>query len=190
MLVDMSLPGIDVRPLRTMTGEYEFNEIFFDDVRVPVTSLLGTENAGWQVAMTTLNYERAGVLKLYLGLRRKVRDLADAARAAGRLDDPQARQAIARCAVEAEYLRLLAERSVQDQIDGREVGPEGALGKLFWSNIEHHIADASALVLGDDANAGRWGFNRSYVPAVSIAGGTTQVNKNVIAQRVLGLPRE
>lgn len=188
-LVDMTLPGIDVRPLRTMTGQHEFNEIFFSDVRVPASSLLGPVNEGWRVAMTTLNYERAGVLKLYLMVRRKVRELADEARAMGKLDDVSARRAVTKCALEAEYLRLLSERSVQDQLDGREIGPEAALAKLFWSSIEQHIAETAAHVLGDPANSGRFGFHRVYVPAVSVAGGTTQVNKNVIAQRVLGLPR-
>ena len=188
-LIDMTLPGIEVRPLRTMTGEHEFNEIFFSDVRVPASALLGPLNEGWRVAMTTLNYERAGVLKLYLAVRRRVRELADAARELGRLDDPSARRAVTRCAVEAEYLRLLSERSVQDQLDGQEVGPEAALAKLFWSSIEQHIAETAAHVLGDAANSGRFGLQRVYVPAVSVAGGTTQVNKNVIAQRVLGLPR-
>jgi alkylation response protein AidB-like acyl-CoA dehydrogenase len=189
LLVDMSLPGIDVRPLRTMTGEHEFNEIFFDNVRVPVAALLGPENDGWRVAMTTLANERAGVLKLYLGMRRKVTRLYDAAREAGRADDPVVRQALARCYLEAELLKGLSDASVRAALDGREPGPEGSLGKLFWAELDHHIAEAAGLVLGPLANTGQWGATRVYTPSMSIAGGTTAVNKNIIATRILGLPR-
>ncbi len=188
-LVDMSLPGIDVRPLRTMTGEHEFNEIFFDNVRVPASALLGPENDGWRVAMTTLNNERAGVLKLYLGMRRRVQSLYDATRDAGRADDPLVRQAVAKCYLEAELLKMFADSSVQAALTGQPVGPEASLGKLFWSELDHHLAAAIGLALGPEANAGSWGYTRTYAPAASIAGGTTQINKNVIAQRVLGLPR-
>src|SRR3954454_19790972 len=87
-LIDMTLPEIEVRPLRTMTGDHEFNEVFFDDVRVPASAMLGPENEGWRVAMTTLNNERAGVLKLYLGMRRKGATLYDAARESDRDKDP------------------------------------------------------------------------------------------------------
>jgi alkylation response protein AidB-like acyl-CoA dehydrogenase len=189
MLVDMGLPGIDVRPLRTMTGEHEFNEVFFQDVRVPVSALLGPENDGWRVAMTTLNNERAGVLKLYLGTRRKVASLYAAARAADRTDDPVVRQALARCYLEVELLKGLSDASVRAALAGRETGPEGSLGKLFWAELDHHIAEAAGLILGPPANSGQWGYTRVYTPALSIAGGTTAVNKNIIATRVLGLPR-
>jgi alkylation response protein AidB-like acyl-CoA dehydrogenase len=189
LLVDMTLPGIEIRPLRTMTGEFEFNEVFFDDVRVPVSALLGPENAGWPVAMTTLNNERAGVLKLYLGMRRRVHALYDATREAGRSDDPLTRQALARCYLETELLKLFSDASVQAALDGRPVGAEASLGKLFWSELNHHVAAAAGIALGPAANTGTWGYSRSYTPAASIAGGTTQINKNVIAQRVLGLPR-
>jgi hypothetical protein len=188
-LIDMTLPGIEVRPLRTMTGDHEFNEVFFDNVRVPASAMLGPENEGWRVAMTTLNNERAGVLKLYLGMRRKVRSLYDAAREAGRDGDPLARQALARCYLEAELLKLFSDAAVQAALTGEGAGPEASLGKLFWSELDHHISAAAGLVLGPAANTGSWGYARSYAPAASIAGGTTQINKNVIAQRVLGLPR-
>ena len=188
-LVDMSLPGVEVRPLRTMTGDHEFNEVFFDDVRVPASAMLGPENEGWRVAMTTLNNERAGVLKLYLGMRRKVTTLYDAARESDRDKDPLVRQALARCYLETELLKLFSDASVQAALSGEVAGPEASLGKLFWSELDHHISAAAGLALGPAANTGYWGYARTYAPAASIAGGTTQINKNVIAQRVLGLPR-
>jgi alkylation response protein AidB-like acyl-CoA dehydrogenase len=189
LLVDMTLPGIEVRPLVTITGEGEFSEIFFTDVRVPASALLGPVNEGWKVAITTLTHERGGVASLHLRVRRNIASLIGVAREAGRAGDPLVRQALARVYLEGEYLKLLADRAVSGQLHGRPLGPESSLAKLVWSNIENHLADAAGLVLGPEANAGTWGRQRVYVRAVSIAGGTTQVNKSIIAQRVLGLPR-
>ena len=189
LLVDMTLPGVEVRPLRTLTGEAEFNEIFLDEVRVPVDALLGDAGDGWRVAMTTLNNERAGVLKLYLGSRRKVDQLVDAARAAGTTSDPAVRRRLAALQVEAELLRLLAEDAVETALAGEPPGPEGSLAKLVWSELDGSIADAAAAALGPAANTGRWGCSRLATRGLTLAGGTTQVNKNVVAQRVLGLPR-
>ena len=196
LLVDMRQPGVEVRPLVTITGEREFNEIFFDDVRVPRDALLGPLNAGWKVAMTTLAYERGGVAALHLRVRKRVQRLLELARATkvdagGRTaaDMPAVRQALARVYLEAEYLKLLSDRAISAELHGRPLGPESSLAKLAWSDVENHIAEAAGEVLGPAANTGEWGRDRVYVRALSIAGGTTQVNKNIIAQRVLGLPR-
>jgi alkylation response protein AidB-like acyl-CoA dehydrogenase len=194
----MRLPGVEARPLVTITGEREFNEVFFADVRVPRSSLLGPENEGWRVAMTTLTHERGGVASLHLGVRKKIRDLLDLARATPRegsdggataADDPVLRQSLARLYLEGEYLKLLSDRAVSGLLHGREAGPETSLAKLVWSECESHIAEVAGQVLGPAANTGAWGRDRVYVRALSIAGGTTQVNKNIVAQRVLGLPR-
>ena len=194
LLVDLTLPGIEIRPITTITGEREFAEIFFDDVEVPREALLGPVNQGWNVAMTTLAYERAGVASLHLRVRRKVRELVEAARRTQRsgrpaLDCPEVRKALARCYVEGEHMRFLADRAIARDARGSTPGPEGSLVKIAWSDAENHIADAAGLVLGPDANRGRWGRDRVGVLSTSIAGGTTQVNKNIIARRVLGLPR-
>ena len=194
LLVDMRLPGVETRPLVTITGEREFSEIFFTDVRVPRSALLGPENEGWRVAMTTLTHERGGVASLHLGVRRKIADLLRLARTTERrgrpaADDPVLRQGLARLYLEGEYLKLLSDRAVSGLLHGREVGPETSLAKLVWSECESHIADVAGQVLGPAANTGDWGRDRVYVRALSIAGGTTQVNKNIVAQRVLGLPR-
>jgi alkylation response protein AidB-like acyl-CoA dehydrogenase len=189
LLVDMSLPAVEVRPLITITGEREFNEIFFTGVRVPRDALLGPLHEGWKVAMTTLAYERGSVARLHLGVRGKIRDLIAAADEAGRLDDPIARRALARLYLDGEYLKLLSDRAVSAEIHGRTLGPESSLAKLVWSDVENRIAEVAGEILGAEANTGRWGRDRVYVRAMSIAGGTTQVNRNIIAQRVLGLPR-
>jgi alkylation response protein AidB-like acyl-CoA dehydrogenase len=196
LLVDMSLPGIDVRPLTTITGEVEFNEIFFTDVRVPVASTLGPVNEGWRVAMTTLAYERGTVAKLHLGLRAKVQRLLDDAGRTplgdGRYatDDPVLRRELARVYLEAELLKLISDRAISAELHGRSMGPEGSIAKLVWSEAEQHVAEVASQVLGPDALSGWWARDRVYSRALTIAGGTTQVNKNILAQRILGLPRD
>jgi alkylation response protein AidB-like acyl-CoA dehydrogenase len=194
LLVDMRLPGIEARPLVTITGESEFSEIFFTEVRVPKTALLGPENEGWRVAMTTLTHERGGVASLHLGVRKKIADLIALARGTERrgrpaAEDPVLRQGLARLYLEGEYLKLLSDRAVSGLLHGRAAGPETSLAKLVWSDCESHIAEMAGQLLGPAANTGRWGRDRVYVRALSIAGGTTQVNKNIVAQRILGLPR-
>jgi alkylation response protein AidB-like acyl-CoA dehydrogenase len=195
LLVDMTLPGVEVRPLITITGEVEFNEIFFTDVRVPVEQTLGPVNEGWRVAMTTLSYERGTVAKLHLSLRAKVGDLLALARETpGRGDgtaaeDPVLRQKLARVYLEAELLKLISERAVSAELHGRAMGPEGSIAKLVWSETEQHLTEVAADVLGPDALSGSWARDRVYSRALTIAGGTTQVNKNILAQRILGLPR-
>ena len=191
----MSTPGITVRPLTTITGSHDFNEVFFDDVRVPASSTLGPVNEGWRVAMTTLTHERGGVAKLHLGLRASAAQLIDAAKTApGRngttaAQDPVLRQQLARVYLEAELLKLIADRAISGELHGRALGPESSIAKLQWSETDQHIAEVAAAVLGADATQGVWGIDRLSCRQATIAGGTTQINKNIIAQRILGLPR-
>jgi alkylation response protein AidB-like acyl-CoA dehydrogenase len=195
LLVDMTLPGVEVRPLETITGEKEFNEIFFTDVRVPVDATLGPVNEGWRVAMTTLAYERGTVAKLHLGTRSKVQRLiAEAKRTpmgdgTTASDDPVIRQHVARVYMEGELLKLISERALSAELHGRAMGPEGSIAKLLWSEAEQHITEVASEVLGPDGLEGPWARDRVYSRALTIAGGTTQVNKNIVAQRILGLPR-
>ena len=195
LLVDMTTPGIDIRPLITITGEHDFNEVFFDDVRVPAEAILGPVNEGWRVAMTTLTHERGGVAKLHLGTRAKIADLIEAAKAAparggaSASQDPALRQLLARVYLEGELLKLIAERAISGELHGRPLGPESSIAKLVWSETDQHIGEVAAAVLGADAITGRWGRDRVASRQATIAGGTTQINKNIIAQRVLGLPR-
>jgi alkylation response protein AidB-like acyl-CoA dehydrogenase len=194
LLVDMHLPGITVRPLTTLTGADEFSEIFFDAVRVPASALLGPVNQGWQVAMTTLSNERAGVANLHLGVRKKIARLIQAAREC-EVDgipaskDPVARQQLARVYLYGEYQKALADVCIAGELNGRPPGAESSITKQSWSDIEQMIGETSASVLGAEAQRGDWGDNRLYSRATSIAGGTTQINKNIIARRVLGLPK-
>jgi alkylation response protein AidB-like acyl-CoA dehydrogenase len=195
LLVDMSLPGVEVRPLTTITGEHDFNEIFFTDVRLPVECTLGPVNEGWRVAMTTLAYERGTVAKLHLGTRAKVQRLIQTARETplgdGRTaaDDPVLREALARAYLEGELLKLISDRAISAELHGRPMGPEGSIAKLLWSETEQHVTEIASEVLGPDALHGPWGRDRVFGRSLTIAGGTTQVNKNIVAQRILGLPR-
>jgi alkylation response protein AidB-like acyl-CoA dehydrogenase len=190
LLVDMELPGIEARPLVTITGEREFSEIFFTDVRVPRDALLGPMNEGWRVAMTTLAHERGTVANLHLGLRKKIGDLLQTAKGTAAARDAVVRQKLARVYLEGELLKLVSQRAISGALHGREMGPESSIAKLVWSEAEQHLGEAAGAVLGPDANTGRWGRDRLSMRSYTIAGGTTQVNKNIIARRILGLPRE
>jgi alkylation response protein AidB-like acyl-CoA dehydrogenase len=104
-------------------------------------------------------------------------------------DDPVLRQHVARVDMEGELLKLISERALSAELHGRAVGPEGSIAKLLWSEAEQHIAEVATEVLGPDGLDGSWARDRVYSRALTIAGGTTQVNKNIVAQRILGLPR-
>ncbi len=193
LLVDMKLPGIEVRPIRSITGDTEFSEIFLRDVRVPAGMLLGPLHQGWKVAMTTLNNERGGVATLHLMVRKKIQELFALARRTERdgrplAADPLLRQRLARLYLDGEYLKLLSERALSALVHGR-AGAEGSLVKLVWSQTQQQLYEVAAELLGPEAATHALGWQRVHARSLSIAGGTTQVNKNIVAQRVLGLPR-
>ena len=163
-------------------------------MRVPIGQTLGAIDNGWRVAMTTLAYERGTVAKLHLGTRQKIQRLINDARSTplgdGRVatDDPLLRDRLARVYLEGELLKLISERALSAELNGRPMGPEGSVAKLLWSEAEQHITETAWAVLGPDAASGAWARDRVYSRALTIAGGTTQVNKNIVAQRILGLP--
>jgi hypothetical protein len=190
LLVDMTLAGIEVRPLRTITGTAEFNEVFFDGVRVPVQSRLGDEHAGWRVAMATLSNERGGVAALHLQLRARIAELIAAARRAGVTDDPVVRDRLAGLHAEGERLRYLADRSLARAAAGLPPGPESSVIKIAWSALGRRLPEVAVDVLGTDALDGPWGESLLAGRSLTIAGGTTEVNRNIVAEHVLGLPRE
>ncbi|MBU6216082.1 MAG: acyl-CoA dehydrogenase family protein [Acidobacteria bacterium] len=190
LLVDMTLPGIDVRPLRNMSGSAEFCEVFFDDVRVPVSSRLGEEGAGWRVATSTLASERGGVAMLQLQLRQRISGLIAEAQAVGRTDDPRVRDQLARVWTSGELLRYLADRSIERAAAGEPPGPESSVIKIAWSNTGQELTRVAFEVLGMAAFDTHWVDKLAASRAMSIAGGTTEVNRNIVAERVLGLPRD
>jgi alkylation response protein AidB-like acyl-CoA dehydrogenase len=187
LLVDMRTPGIEVRSIKTMAGDSSFAEVFLTDVRVPPSALLGSVDEGWSVATRTLSNERAGVANLYLSMRRKLDRLLQVV---GPVADPVARQALAARYTDARLLELLARRSLGAALAGRAPGAEGSVIKLAWSRSEQALADTAVDVLGLAALSGTWGDALLGSRSLSIAGGTTEVNKNIIGERVLGLPKE
>ena len=195
LLVDMSSPGIEVRRLTTMAGDTRFCELWLDQVRVPVSALLGELHGGWRVATTTLGFERAGVVKLYTSVQAKLtRLLADLRAldpdATGPRADPRVRDALALRHSEIECLRLLAARAVTGATRESVPGPEGSLAKLLWARADQALALTATRVLGAASLNGSWGRELCSSRSLSIAGGTTEINKTILADRVLGLPRE
>jgi alkylation response protein AidB-like acyl-CoA dehydrogenase len=190
LIVDMTLPGIEVRPLVTLNGDADFAEIFFHDVRVPVSALLGPLNGGWGVATTTLSHERAGAARLYAEMQVRLEELvADlAADTGGALDDPVTLRRLGEVAVRIKYLEVLCQRSISATLHGGSVSAalgSASLAKTVWGEIGQEMAALAFDVLG----AG-WADYRLTSRSLTIAGGTTQINKNITAQRVLGLPRQ
>jgi alkylation response protein AidB-like acyl-CoA dehydrogenase len=187
LLVDMRTSGIEARPIETMAGDASFSELFLIGVRVPRSAVLGAVDDGWSVATRTLSNERAGVASLYLSHRAKLDRLLDAA---APIASPVARDAVVRRYIDARNLELLARRVLSAAQAGRAPGPEGSVVKLAWSAAEQALADTAVDVLGLVALDGGWATGLLASRSLTIAGGTTEVNRNIIGERVLGLPKE
>lgn len=191
LIVDMTLPGIDVRPLITLNGDADFAEVFFNDVRVPTDCMLGPLNAGWAVATTTLSHERAGAASLYTGLQVRLEELAaDLAERGvdGRpaLEDTATLCRLGEIALRIKYLELLCQRSISATLHGNDASGSSSLAKTVWGETGQELAALAFDTLGA---AGKWADYRLTSRSLTIAGGTTQINKGITAQRVLGLPR-
>jgi alkylation response protein AidB-like acyl-CoA dehydrogenase len=187
-LVDMRTPGIEARPITTITGGQTFAELFFTDARVPRAAMLGPLHTGWSVAMTTLSHERAGVARLHLSLANRLDDLLADERAREGLRDPVLRDRLARVYASIRCMRYLTERSLSDPA---AAGAGGSLAKLSWAHCDQELADVAVDLIGPGALAAGdyWGINLLGVRQASIAGGTTEINKNIVSEHVLGLPR-
>ncbi len=192
LIVDMTLPGIEARPLVTLNGDADFAEVFFHDVRVPADALLGPLNAGWQVATTTLSHERAGAARLYAEMQVRLEELVDDFTAAepGALKDPVTLRRLGEIAVRIKYLEVLCQRSISATLYGGDAFGSASLAKTIWGEIGQDLAALAFDVLGAAGVNGRWDDYRLTSRSLTIAGGTTQINKNITAQRVLGLPRK
>jgi alkylation response protein AidB-like acyl-CoA dehydrogenase len=187
-LVDLRTAGIQARPLTTMTGDHTFAELFFTDARVPRSAMLGPLHGGWSVAMTTLSFERAGVARLHLSLANRLDTLLSDPRARAGLRDPVRRDRLARVYAAIRCMRYLTERSLADPA---AAGAGGSLAKLAWAACDQELADVAVDLIGLDALRAEddWGDNLLAVRQASIAGGTTEINKNIVGEHVLGLPR-
>jgi alkylation response protein AidB-like acyl-CoA dehydrogenase len=201
LIVDLDLPGIECRPIRDITGEEMFNEVFFTDARVPTACRLGDEGAGWQVAMGTLGHERVGTAGLAITMKADLESMVSLARAVNpdALRDPGLRERIARAHTDIEYTRLLNYRALSKILKGEPNWPEVPLAKLQWSHLAQTLADLACDLLGPSAVLAKGGpdaidggaWNRLYVfqRYTSIGAGTTEVQKNIISDKAIKLPR-
>jgi alkylation response protein AidB-like acyl-CoA dehydrogenase len=206
LLVDMHTPGITVRPLRQLTGDAEFNEVFFENVRVPAENVLGGENQGWQVGIATLMYER---LALGFGLQARFEmalgatlDLARRMPREGRpaAKDPVLRQRLAQLAIDNAVFKYTAKRAVTKLLRGEMPGAEASAGKIWWCDRHQALQDLAQELLGPYGQIGRgspwavdrgnWQYTFLRSRANSIEGGTTEIQRNILAERVLGLPKD
>ena len=206
LIVDMQSPGVTVKPLRQITGDAEFNEVFFDNVRVSRANLVGAVNDGWNVAITILMFERLNTASLLeIQTRIALDELIDTARRTlhhGRpaTEDPLMRQKLAQIYTDVEILRLTTYRSITRVQRGQRPGPEGSIDKLFWSETAQRLFEVAMEILGPQGqlvkgskwaiDSGHWSYHFLRSRADTIAGGTSEILRNIIGERVLGLPKE
>jgi alkylation response protein AidB-like acyl-CoA dehydrogenase len=198
LLLDMKSPGISIRPLVQMTGDAEFNQVFFEQVRVPRRHLLGKLNEGWRVAISTLSHERGGI-RQFIRLHRAVGMVQDLARQRGVGADPVLRQHLAQLYTDTEILRLTTLRDLTKQLRGEPPGPEGSIQKLCFSHAYMRAAQVAETILGPygqlwegalhAVDDGHWAVQSLFSRRYGIAGGTDEIQKNIISERQLGLPK-
>ncbi len=204
-IVDMKSPGITIKPLRQITGESHFNEVFMDDLRVPRENLVGKLNAGWQVANTTLANERGtGALALLVRFGTQLQEVVDLARSVRRngrpaVEDPLVRQRLAQFYIDLQELKYNVYRGFSAIIKGGSPGPEGSIQKLVWSELSQRMQEFALELQGPGAQlafrepraAVRGYHQRMFLRsrADTIYAGTSEIQRNIVAQRVLGLPR-
>ncbi|MEV5751417.1 acyl-CoA dehydrogenase family protein [Actinoallomurus sp. NPDC052308] len=197
LLVPMRQPGVEVRPIVQLTGTSEFNEVFFDGARTDAANVLGAPGDGWRVALATLGYERgASTLGQQIGFRREFEEVVAAARRTGAAEDPVLRDRLVRSWIELEIMRLNALRTMSSLAAG-EPGPEVSIAKLYWSEWHRRLGELAIAALGDEAlvaDAGPYELSelqRLYLfsRADTIYAGSSEIQRNIIAERTLGLPR-
>jgi alkylation response protein AidB-like acyl-CoA dehydrogenase len=191
-LMDMEQDAVQVRPLRQITGQAEFNELFIEEARIPDENVVGGVGNGWMVAITTLMHERSGLaFGAMAQVRRDLNDLIELAREHGLDEDPVTRQRLAQLHIEVEALRINAYRGLTGIMKTGQPGPEGSLGKWSWSDINQSLTEASMEIRGLEAPIidEAWTYRFLRARANSIEGGTTEILRNIVAERVLGLPK-
>jgi alkylation response protein AidB-like acyl-CoA dehydrogenase len=205
MLVDMHSPGVTVRPLKQISGAEDFNEVFFEDVRVPRANVIGELNGGWEIAITTLMHERATLtFSRQLQSRVALTDMIAFARdwqylGQPAVQNPLVRQQIAQSLIESTVIKYTAYRSLTKTLRGGVPGPEGSMEKLFWSEMYQRQIDTALAIQGPYAqlvkgsphvpDEGMWPHLMLYSKGRTIAAGTSEIQRNIIAERVLRLPR-
>lgn len=198
LLMDMKSAGVGMAPIRQITGKSHFSELFLENVRVPKANLVGEKNRGWAIAKSTLSFERSGLSGI-VELERHLSELAQLARRVGRAGEALFRQRFAQLVIEKETLRYTGYRTLTQQLRGVPPGPESAIGKLVNSELRQRIMDLAMEVQGPYAaigrgnacalDRGRWQGLYLDGRAYTIGGGTSEVMRNIIAERSLGLPK-
>jgi alkylation response protein AidB-like acyl-CoA dehydrogenase len=212
LLVPMDQPGVEVRPIKMISGESEFNEVFFTDARAPKENVVGEVNGGWAVAMTLLGYERGEAAAVVpIRYRTELDRLVELAKEYGKADDPNIRQRLAWCYSKVEIMRYLGMRALTAFLKGGMPGPEASISKVFWSEYHHKSTELAMDILGphglvptgrppasafqtDDPGApndtASWAGTFLNARAGTIYAGTSQIQRNIIGEMVLGLPKE
>jgi alkylation response protein AidB-like acyl-CoA dehydrogenase len=191
-IMDMEQEAVQVRPLRQITGEAEFNELFIEEARIPDENVVGGVGNGWMVAITTLMHERAGLgASAAAAMRIALDELGQLARERGVAGDPVVRQKLAQIAIEVELLRLNAWRGLTAIMKTGIPGPEGSVVKWQWGELNQSLTELAVDILGEDGALwdSPWTYRFLRSRANSIEGGTTEILKNIVAERVLGLPK-
>jgi alkylation response protein AidB-like acyl-CoA dehydrogenase len=197
-LVDMQQPGVEVRRIKQMTGGGEFCEIFLSNAQVDDRDVVGQPGDGWKIAMTVFGFERGGLAQA-ARFERAVAELASLARDRGAGSDATTRQKIAQAQIEAHVFRLIGLRNLTKAQHGHAPGPEASVTKLFWSEMDKRLQEAAVGVEGMYGalapesslaiEAGRWQYGWMWAQAETIYAGSSEIQRNIIAERVLGLPR-
>jgi alkylation response protein AidB-like acyl-CoA dehydrogenase len=191
-LLDMEQDAVQVRPLRQITGEAEFNELFIEEARIPDENVIGGVGEGWGVAITTLMHERAGLgASSAVSVKIALEKLMELARERGLEEDPLIRQRIGQLQIEIETLRLTSWRGLTQVMKQGAPGPEGSLPKWQWAEVNQALTELAMEIRGEDAplRDSEWSYQFLRARGNSIEGGTTEILKNIVAERVLGLPR-
>ncbi len=201
ILVPLSAEGVTVRPIQQLNGLPGFAEIFFDDVRVPAFNLLGEEGAGWQIAMATAGFERGLMLRSPARFQQATRRLVDLYRAHSTdILDPSVEDDVVRCYMDAEAYALSTYQTASRLLKGGSIGPEASCNKIFWSELDLRIHETALRILGprgevepdspaDRDELGTWLDGFLFAQSGPIYAGTNEIQRNIIAERVLGMPR-
>jgi alkylation response protein AidB-like acyl-CoA dehydrogenase len=212
LLVDMRQPGVEVRPIKMISGESEFNEVFFTDARTPKDEVVGGVNNGWAVAMTLLGYERGeAAATMPIRFKGELDRLLQLAKDTGKADDPVIRQRLAWCYSKVEIMRYLGMRTLTKFLAGQHPGPDASISKLYWSEYHRMVTELAVDILGMDAlvptgrkpssafqaddpgapnSSASWANTFLNARAGTIYAGTSQIQKNILGEMVLGLPKE
>ena len=195
VICDMHAPGIEIRPIRKISGQVEFAQVFYDDVRIPLDNVVGGLGNGWKVAMSTLSFERGtGFIADQVKQSQEISELLERARATGAIKDDRIAEQLMQMRAEVTALRAMTYRNISEVVRNGQPGPEASVIRLFTSELGQRLQRMALLLMGDDVLDFRYGDDNRVAEylrgfAATIAGGTAQIQRDIIAERVLGLPK-